>query len=105
MAYLVSILRSRRLWGLSGTALAFYLILFVWLGKTDMSWIMPDTHQLAKAVMEVWPRLPIFQTQKEPVGSGDANVIYYTVPTRQLTPQELADMGVTNHVAKPAPPK
>lgn len=104
-----SILKSTRLWGLTGTALILYFLVFVVLGKLDMSWIMPDTNEIARTIISVWPRMPFFAVQKENVtgmnGQVQGQIIYYTVPTRQFTPQELARMGLTNAVPHPAPPK
>ena len=100
-----SILKSPRLWGLTGTALVLYFVVFVVLGKLDMSWIMPDTNQIARTLVEVWPRMPFFAVQKESVNGGKGEEIYYTVPTRQFTPQELARMGATNAAPHPAAPK
>jgi hypothetical protein len=101
--------KSTRLWGLVGTGVALYFLVFVVLGRLDMSWIMPDTNQIARTLIEIWPRMPFFAVQKDTVkdaqGKDYGQVIYYTVPTRQLTPQELARMGITNGVAHPAAPK
>jgi len=103
----LGLLKSHRLWGLTGTALVLYFLVIVVFGKIDMSWIMPNTDEIARTFISLWPRMPFFQVQKETVHfDGNTNeVIYYTVPTRQLTPQELAKMGVTNAVAHPAAPK
>jgi hypothetical protein len=100
-----SILKSTRLWGLTGTALVLYFLVFVVFGKLDMSWIMPDTNQIARTFMSVWPQMPFFAVQKESVNGGKGQEIYYTVPTRQFTPQELARMGATNAAVHPAAPK
>jgi hypothetical protein len=104
-----SILKSTRLWGLAGTALVLYFLVFVVLGKLDMSWIMPNTTEIARTFISVWPRMPFFAVQKENVtgvnGQVQGQIIYYTVPTRQFTQQELARMGVTNAIAHPAAPK
>ncbi len=109
VSYLAKILKSRRIWGLAGTAIVLYLLTFVIFGKLNVSGIMPDTNQIARTIITVWPRMPFFTVQKESVSDGSADgrgqYIYYTVPTRQLTPQELAQMGVTNSVAHPAMPK
>jgi len=102
---LYSILKSPRLWGLTGTALALYFLVFVVLGKLDVSWIMPPTDKIANALLEVWPRLPFFAVQTESINGGNGREIYYTVPTRQLTPQEIARMGATNGAVHPAVPK
>jgi len=102
---LYSILKSTRLWGLTGTALVLYFLVFVVLGRINVSWIMPDTRQIARTMIEVWPEMPFFAAQKESVNGGKGEEIYYTVPTRQFTPQELARMGATNAAPHPAAPK
>jgi len=102
---LYSILKSPRLWGLTGTALGLYLLVFVVLGNIKIKGIMPDTIQIARTMIEVWPRMPFFAVEKESVNGGKGQEIYYTVPTRQFTPQELARMGMTNTAAHPAAPK
>ena len=100
-----SILKSTRLWGLTGTALVLYFLVFVVLGRMDVSWIMPDTRQIARTMIEVWPQMPFFVAQKEPVNGAKGEEIYYTVPTRQFTRQELGRMGATNAAPHPAAPK
>lgn len=95
--------KSRRLWGLVGTAALLYFLTFVVFGKLNMGWIMPDTNQLARSVMIAWQDLPFFTAKKET--SEDGQYVYYTVPTKQFTPQQMMQMGMTNAVAKPAPPK
>lgn len=106
MNALYSFLKSPRLWGLAGTAVVLYFLVFVVFGRIDMSWIMPDTNQLARNLIVDWQTMPFFAVQKENVrdmnGQEQGQVIYYTVPTRQITPKELARMGVTNAVAHPA---
>jgi len=102
---LPSILKSPRIWGLTGTAVALYFMVFVVFGRLDMSWFMPNTDEIARSIISLWPRMPFFVVQKESGDGGTNEYIYYTVPTRQLTPQELARMGVTNTVAHPAMPK
>lgn len=105
MKRLYSILQSPRLWGLTGTAFVLYFLVFVVFGKLDVSWFMPDTNQIARSIVSIWPRMPFFSVQKETVNGGRVQEIYYTVPTRQLTPQELARMGATNRTLHPAAPK
>jgi hypothetical protein len=100
-----SILKSPRLWGLTGTALVLYFLVFVVLGNIDVSWIMPPTDKIANAIIEIWPRMPFFTVERESINGGKGEEIYYTVPTRQLTPQEIARMGRTSGAAHPAPPK
>ena len=103
MRAISSILKSTRLWGLIGTAVALYFIVFVVFGKVDVGWMLPDTDKFARTLIVNWPKMPFFTTEKEPASKGE--VIYYTVPTRQFSQQELARMGVTNTTVKPAPPK
>jgi hypothetical protein len=102
-----SFFKSPRAWGLAGTAMVLYFLIFVVFGRLDMSWIMPDTSQIARTFMSTWPHLPFFAVrQKDAVEPGDGGrYIYYTVPTRQFTARQLAQMGLTNAVAHPAAPK
>jgi hypothetical protein len=104
-----SFLKSRRLWGLAGTAAGLYFLVFIVFGRIDMSWIMPNTNQLALRLIDDWRTLPFFDVRTEKVQSGkgheEGQYIYYTVPTRQFTAKELAQMGMTNAVAHPAGPK
>lgn len=107
MNRLTNILKSTRLWGLAGTAVTLYVVIFVVLGKLDMSWVMPNTEEIARTFISVWPRMPFFQVQQGTLkGDGGTNeYIYYTVPTRQFTKQELTRMGLTNAVVHPTVPK
>ncbi len=101
-----SIFKSRRLWGLTGTAFVLYFLVFVVFGKVNVGWLMPDTNQIARTLFVVWPKMPFFTVDKEPVNDGKGGEeVYYTVPTRQITAQELAQMGVTNATGHPAQPK
>jgi hypothetical protein len=102
VTHLKSILKSTRLWGLVGTGVVLYVVVFVVFGKVDMSWIMPDTKQIARTIIDVWPKMPFFvRTEKTPEG----DVTYYTVSTRQFSQAELKQAGVTNATARPAPPR
>lgn len=101
---LYSILKSTRLWGLTGTALVLYFLVFVVLGNIDVGWMFP-TQKIANAILEAWPRMPFFAVQQNSINGGKGQEIEYTVPTRQLTPQEIARMGATNGAAHPAAPK
>ena len=105
MKPLSSLLKSTRLWGLAGTAVVLYFLVFVVLGKLDVSGIMPDTNEIARTFIVVWPRMPFFVVQKGPASNGTGQEIYYTVPSRQFTRQELARMEGTNLVAHPSVPK
>ena len=96
-------LLRRRVLGLTGTALVFYLIFGVALAKVDVSWLLP-TGKMANAVIVFWRDLPFFTVAKGPVVNGKGQATYYTVPTQQVTRQEMALMMGTNAIAHPAPP-
>jgi hypothetical protein len=87
---------------LLGTGVVLYIVVFVVFGRTDVSWIMPDTQQIARTIVDVWPRMPFFVQQEN---TPDGQVTYYTVPTRQLTRQEMRQLGMTNAVAAPKNPR
>jgi hypothetical protein len=99
------LLKSTRFWGLIGTGLIMYFLVFVVLAKTDVSWIMPDTNQIARSFIVIWPQMPFFTAHKGPAADGKGQEIYFTVPTRQFTPQEIARMEGTNRTTYPAGPK
>ena len=101
---MASIFKSRHLWGLTGTGIVLYFVVFVVFGRVNVGGIMPDTNRIAQTLIEVWPKMPFFAMEKVPINGGKGQEIYYTVPTRQITPQELARMGVTNATLHPAPP-
>ncbi len=103
MKTLASFFKSRRLWGLTGTALVLYLLVFVVFGKVDVGWLLPDTNRFARTLIAAWPKMPFFEVDKERVKGGEE--VYYTVPTRQFTAKELAQMGVTNATGHPEPAK
>ncbi len=95
-------LKSTRLWGLLGTGVTLYVLVFVVFGRVDMSWIMPDTNDIARTLIKVWPKMPFFvQTEQTPQGE----VVYYTVSTHQFTQAELKQMGATNAAPQPAKPR
>jgi hypothetical protein len=92
-----------RLLGLAGTALVYYLVFGVALAKVDVGWLLP-TDKMAREVIAFWRDLPYFTVEKGPAPNGDGQATYYTVPTRQVTPQEMAWMMGTNAMAHPVPP-
>ncbi|MCE0496835.1 MAG: hypothetical protein LV481_02650 [Methylacidiphilales bacterium] len=96
-------LLRRRVLGLAGTALGFYLVFGVALAKVDVSWLLP-TQKMASEVIVFWRDLPFFTVEKSPAANGNSQVTYYTVPTQQVTRQEMALMMGTNTTAHPAPP-
>jgi hypothetical protein len=90
VTWLVSIFRSRRFWGLTGTTFVLYLIVFVGLAHITVPRAL-STQRMAKAILQAWPRLPFFSVRQEIDANGQTQT-YYTVPTRQITKAELARM-------------
>lgn len=101
---MLRVIRSHHFWGLLGTGLVMYFVIFGPLAKVNVGWIMPDTQRMARNLLASWPRMPFFAVTKRPAPNGHGEVIYYTVPTRQFTPRELTEMGVTNATAHPSEP-
>jgi hypothetical protein len=86
----IALFRWQRVLGLAATAVVFYFVIFVVFGRTDMNWALPR-----KVAHFSWPDLPRFLvwTQKAPDGQDEA---VYTVPARQLTREEVSQLGPTN---------
>ena len=93
----------RRVLGLAGTSLVFYLVFWVALARVDISWLLP-TDKMASSVIVFWRDLPFFSAERGPAPDGNGQVTYYTVPTQQVTRKEMAQMMGTNTTAHPAPP-
>jgi len=87
-----------RFMGITGLFLVLYIVVFGVFGNVDVSGLLPI--KLATEIQEAWPQMPFFTVQKEPVNGGHGQEIYYTVPTRQITPQELAQMEKGKPAAK-----
>ncbi len=81
-----------------------YFIVFVVLGNINVEPYVP-THRIASAIIEAWPHLPFFSVQEGTGADGTSRERYYTVTTRQFTPEELARMQGTNRVIQPTAPK
>jgi hypothetical protein len=82
-----------RFMGITGLFLIGYIVIIGIFGNVDITPILPM--QLATSIETHWPNLPFFNVQKEPVDDGKDQETYYTVPTRQLTPQEIAKLKAT----------
>jgi hypothetical protein len=91
-----------RIMGITGLFLLGYILVIGVFGNVDISGLLPV--KLATSLREAWPQMPFFAVDKESE-PGKGQEIYYTVPTRQLTPQELARMGKTNSATHPAAPR
>jgi hypothetical protein len=88
-------MRALPLWlvrtaGLGLVALLGSFLLFGVLGKYDISWALP----WKKMFRAPWPDLPFFSSWKTTAQDGQQETIYQ-VPTRQLTPQEIAHLRYT----------
>jgi len=92
-------LKSYRLWGITGLSIAAYTLVIGVFGNTDISGYLPV--KLAASIQEHWPELPFFSVSKEISSDGKKQEIYYTVPTRQITAQELARLDANKKNLKP----
>ncbi|MCE0483650.1 MAG: hypothetical protein LV479_05370 [Methylacidiphilales bacterium] len=91
-----------RLMGIIGLSLLIYIIVIGIFGNVDISRFLPM--KLAASIQDAWPRLPFFRTETESIDQGRGEIIYYTVPTRQFSSHEVAQMIGTNHTAHPSAP-
>jgi hypothetical protein len=82
----VKLFQWHRILGIAALSVVAYVLVFVVFGKTDVSGLLPAS----PAARFHWPDLPYFFVET-----------YYTVPTRQLTPGEVAQLRGTNEVARP----
>ena len=76
--------------GITGIFLVGYIVVIGIFGNVDISGLLPI--KLATSIQNAWPRMPFFTVEQQPIDGGKGREIYYTVPTRQFTPQELARM-------------
>jgi len=99
-----AILRSTRLWGITGLSLVAYILVVDVFGNVDISGLLPV--KLATSIQMHWPDLPFFSVQKKTSNGGKTQEVFYTVPTRQLTAREIAQLEAARKQPKPtAPPK
>jgi hypothetical protein len=87
-----------RILGMTVVALLGYFLLFDVLGKADINWALP----WKKLVRAHWPDLPFFSSWKTTTADGRQEVIYQ-VPSRQLTPREIALLKYRPPVTNAAP--
>ncbi len=78
-----------RVMGISTLFLLGYIVLIGIFGNVDVTPLLPE--KLAASIVDAWPKLPFFQQASTTDGDNE-RIIYYTVPTRIFTPQELAAM-------------
>ncbi len=82
-----------RLMGITGLFLIGYIVVIGIFGNTDITPLLPMDY--ARSIQTHWPNLPFFKVQKQTIDDSNEQVIYYTVPTRQLTPKEIAALKAT----------
>jgi hypothetical protein len=92
-----------RCMGIAGLFLLGYIVVIGVFGRIDISGLLPI--KLATSIQTHWPDLPFFTVEKQSVDGGKGQEIYYTVPTRQLTPKEVAQIGRPVPVTKAAEKK
>ncbi len=92
--------RWYRVLGITTLSIIAYILAFYVFGKTDVTGFLPP-----RTIMRFhWPDLPYFFVSKEKSPDGQSEETVYTVPSRQLTASELAQLEATNQTAKPAKP-
>jgi hypothetical protein len=91
------IFQWHRILGISALSLAAYFLIFVVFGKTEIGW-----RTSTSAPHFQWPNLPAFTVEKSSSPQGEDQETIYTVPSRQLTPKELAQIDATHQAEKPA---
>jgi hypothetical protein len=84
--------------GITGLTFLSLFIFFNYVGKTDVGWALPWT----KPFRLHWPDLPIFASWKTTTPDGRQETIYQ-VPSRQLTPAEIAHLRYTPGATNAAP--
>jgi hypothetical protein len=93
----LALFRWQRVLGLTLTGFVLYFVIFVIFGKTDVGWMLPPVVRHIQ-----WPDLPRFFVSTQKNADGQDETIY-TVPSRQLTPQELAQLTATNSAGATVP--
>jgi len=79
-----------RFMGITGLFLIGYIVVVGIFGNVDVSGLLPV--KLAASIQAAWPQMPFFAVQKETINGGKDEETYYIVPTRQLTPREIAQL-------------
>jgi len=91
--------KSYRLWGITGLSVVAYGLVIGVFGNTDISGYLPI--KLATSIQTHWPELPFFSVKREIFPNGKGQETYYTVPTRQITARELAQLEAGKKETKP----
>jgi hypothetical protein len=103
---LLSLFKWHRVVGIAALSLVAYILVVRVFGDMDVSWIFPHDKPGTTLRMH-WPNLPFFTVTKDIAPDGKNQETYYTVPTRQLTAKELAQLDAgkkeAGPIAQPAP--
>jgi len=86
----------QRIVGISSLSLVTFLLVFFVFGRIKIGGFLPVT-----SGRMAWPDLPAFFSQKSTTPDGETEA-RFSVPTRQLTAQELSQMGATGPNAAPS---
>lgn len=97
---LLSLFKWYRIVGIAALSMIAYVLLVRVFGDMDVSWIFPHDKPGTTLRMH-WPDLPFFTVTQETAPDGKNQETYYTVPTRQLTAKELAQLDAEKKEAKP----
>ena len=82
-----------RFMGITSICLIGYIVIIGIFGNTDISPLLPQ--ETAKAIATHWPDMPFFKSVKRLSDDGKEEETFFRVPTRQLTPQEIAALKAT----------
>ena len=81
----VRLFQWHRVLGIGGLCVVAYILVFVVFGQSDVSGFLPRPYTPSFH----WPNLPQFLVRSDDSKKPET---IYTVPTRQITPQELAEI-------------
>jgi len=82
-----------RFLGIATLCLLLYIVVIGIFGNTDISPLLPN--DLARSIQVHWPNMPFFKAQKQMIDDGKEEETFFTVPTRELTPEEIAKLKAT----------
>ena len=81
-----------RFMGITTICLLGYIVIIGIFGSTDISPLLPQ--ETAKSIAVHWPDMPFFKSQKQISDDGQVET-FYRVPTRELSPAEIAALKAT----------
>jgi hypothetical protein len=97
---LLSLFKWHRIVGIAVLSVMAYFFVFQVFGGMDVSWLFPHDKPGTTLRMH-WPNLPFFTVTKDTTPDGTSQETYYTVPTRQLTAQEIAQLEAGKKAGNP----